>query len=99
MGTHYATPAVNSPLSLRRADRAPLERAGGCQPHDGQMTDAVAPGDVHRGCALPAPRQGPPRLMGVELWRASKAHTMAARTIYATKPWFFEKGGCAKNVA
>jgi hypothetical protein len=28
--------------------------------------------------------------MGVELWRTSKAHTMAARTICATKPWFFE---------
>ena len=30
--------------------------------------------------------------MGVELWRTSKAHTMAARTICAMKPWFFEKG-------
>jgi hypothetical protein len=41
--------------------------------------------------ALLAPRQGP-RLMGVELWRTSKAHIMAARTIFATQPWFFEKG-------
>src|SRR5215813_8846360 len=98
MGTHYATPAVNSPLSLRRADRAPLERSGGCQPHDGQMTDAVAPGDVHRGCALPAPRQGPPRLMGVELWRASKAHIMAARTSAPRSPGSLRKA-CAKNVA
>jgi len=25
-------------------------------------------------------------------WRTSKAHIMAARTICATQPWFFEKG-------
>jgi hypothetical protein len=38
--------AVICPLSLRDADRAVLERAGG------QMADAVAAGDVHQGLAL-----------------------------------------------
>ena len=65
--------AVNGPLSLKGDDRAVLERAGGCQPHDGQMADAVAPSDVHQGFALLAPRQGL-TLMRVELRRTSEAH-------------------------
>jgi hypothetical protein len=40
--------AINGPPSLRGDDPAVLERAAGCQPHDGQMADAVAPSDVHQ---------------------------------------------------
>src|SRR6516162_7428403 len=42
---------LSAPTSPRGADRAALERARGCQPHDGQMADPVGASDIHEGFA------------------------------------------------